>query len=245
MQTADRRTTSPRLSVLVSALGGPDLRGEAAAIADRLRGRERAYEAQTFLHDDDSRSARSLMITQGWAARLRWLPDGRRQFISILLPGDVLAQNPDERALSHLAVVALTPVLTVDMTTSLAHGAGAGLLSEGLERERRLEDDRLIDQIVRLGRQRALERVAHWVMEISERLGRVGLSDDGAVAMPLTQELRGDTLGLSIVHINRTVQELRRRGLIRLQAGRLAVLDRARLVELASYQLAPALERAD
>lgn len=244
MQLADRRTSAPRLGVLVGVLGGSRMRDQADSVTDRLRGRERAYEAQTYLHDDDSRPARSLMITQGWAARLRWLPDGRRQFISILLPGDVLAQQADTRALSHLTVVALTRVLTVDISTSLAHGAGADSLAEGLVRERRLEDGRLIDQIVRLGRQRALERVAHWIMEISERLARVGLCDDGAVVMPLTQELMGDTLGLSIVHINRTVQELRRRGLISLSAGRLVVLDRTRLAELASFQLPETLDRA-
>ena len=237
MQLAERRTSQSRLGALFAALCGSTEADGCEPLARRLWGRERQYEAHSFIHDDDSRPARPLMITQGWAARLRWLPDGRRQFITILLPGDVLAQQADARALSHLTVMALTTVSTVDMSGSLAHGDSADLLADGLSREKRGEDDRLIDQIVRLGRQRALERVAHWILEISERLARVGLCEDGAFAMPLTQELLGDTLGLSIVHINRTVQELRRRGLISLSAGRMKVLDRVRLCDLANRPL--------
>lgn len=82
-----------------------------------------------------------------------------------------------------------------------------------------------LGQIMRLGRQTAYERLANLFLELEYRLSARGLVTDGAFPMPLTQEMISDALGLSVVHVNRTVQEMRRQGVIALRHGRLAIRD--------------------
>jgi CRP-like cAMP-binding protein len=96
-----------------------------------------------------------------------------------------------------------------------------------------------VDQVVRLGRRSALERLAHLIMEVHERLQRTGLADRATLPWPLTQEAMADVLGLSIVHVNRTLQQLRREGLITLRAGRAVIPDVERLAALAGWEAAP------
>jgi CRP-like cAMP-binding protein len=87
----------------------------------------------------------------------------------------------------------------------------------------------MLAHIVRLGRQTAYERIAHWIMELEYRLSSRGLSNNGAFPMPLTQDTLGDAVGLSVVHVNRNLQQMRREGRIELAHGRLAILDREAL----------------
>lgn len=79
--------------------------------------------------------------------------------------------------------------------------------------------------IVNVGYRTALERVAHLLCEIYWRLDAVGLAQGNSCDMPLTQQDLADALALSSVHVNRTLMALRRAGLLRLQAGRLELLD--------------------
>jgi CRP-like cAMP-binding protein len=99
----------------------------------------------------------------------------------------------------------------------------------------RLENMRLLDHVVRLGRQTAYERVAHFLLEMQDRLAAVGMGDRQRFPLPLTQELLADALGLSIVHVNRTLQQLRRDNLIEWRAGVVVLLQRELLVQIADY----------
>ena len=64
-------------------------------------------------------------------------------------------------------------------------------------------------QVIDIGRRSALERVAHFMLELHERLQIIGMAEGGSFPMPLTQELIGDALGLSVPHVNRTLRQLR------------------------------------
>ena len=79
------------------------------------------------------------------------------------------------------------------------------------------------DQITRLGRRTAYERFGNLLLELYHRLHVVGLARDGRFALPLTQEMLADALGLSVVHVNRTVQQMRRDGLLELRAGTVVI----------------------
>ena len=98
-----------------------------------------------------------------------------------------------------------------------------------------MEQARLLDQLVRLGRSTASERVAHLLLEIADRLTLTGVGDERNFPFPPTQQVLADLLGLSMVHINRTLQQLRREKLIELKAGRFILLDRVGLIALAGY----------
>ena len=99
-----------------------------------------------------------------------------------------------------------------------------------------LDDCYMLDHIVRLGRQTATERMCHLLLELRWRLHAVGLAPTREFALPLTQEAIGDAVGLSIVHVNRTLQDLRRRGLIELRQGRVVLLEAERMAEIAEFR---------
>ena len=81
------------------------------------------------------------------------------------------------------------------------------------------------DHIVRLGRQTAYERMVHLMLEFHHRLQIAGLATNDSFPMPLTQEVMADSLGLSVVHVNRTLQQVRRDGLLEIRSGQVKLLD--------------------
>jgi CRP-like cAMP-binding protein len=180
-------------------------------------------------------AGRPRFVVSGWACRQRLMPDGRRQIFSLLLPGDGFgfASRP---ALS--SVVALTALETVDASAiqdAVRRGAAPGL-ARALAGAELLEDSLLLDHAVRLGRLTAFERVAHFLLELQQRLEITGLGDRQRFPLPLTQEMLADTLGLSIVHVNRTLQQLRRAGLIELRSGVAILLQPDSMARICDYR---------
>lgn len=190
---------------------------------------------------------RARFIVSGWACRQRVLPDGRRQIFQFLLPGDGfgLARRPAPPELA--AVVALTALETVDAEPAIeaAHSGKAANLARGLASLPALEQGLLLDHVVRLGRQTAYERVAHFLLELQRRLEIAGLGDSQRFPLPLTQEILADALGLSIVHVNRTLQQLRRERLIELRSGVAILLQPELLAGISDFRPpSPATRRA-
>jgi CRP-like cAMP-binding protein len=89
--------------------------------------------------------------------------------------------------------------------------------------------------IVSIGRQSALEHAAHLFCEMFLRLQAVGLTEDDSFKLPLTQAELGDTLGLSTVHVNRVIQELRAEGLITWRGETVVITDWPRLQQIAEF----------
>ena len=183
------------------------------------------------------------MIVAGWACQYRLLPDGHRQIISLKLPGDLIWPLMPVRLPSSCAVAALTELETVSaqplVDAAAADPAHPGSAHPGLGHAIRvmahLHDMLLCDQIVRLGRQTACGRFAHLMLELRERLDRVGLADGDSFAMPLTQDVLADVLGFSVVHVNRTVQQLRREQLLDIRNGTVTLTQPEALEELAGW----------
>jgi CRP-like cAMP-binding protein len=102
--------------------------------------------------------------------------------------------------------------------------------------------------LVNVGQRTAIERLAHLLCEIFTRMELVGLTDGGRCELPLTQVDLADTLALSTVHVNRTLQELRRQGLVSLSSGLLEIHDFAALQSAAMFApdyLHPGRERPE
>lgn len=177
------------------------------------------------------------MIVAGWAAQCRQLANGQRQVISLRLPGDFVWPLAQLSSPSSYAVTALTELETVDAQPLV--GALAGPACPSLARTARvmahLDYMLLGDQIVRLGRQTVTERFVHLMLELHERLAQVGLAEDGCFAMPLTLEVLAGVLGISVVHVNRAVQQLRRDCLLEVRDGTVMLLRRERLQALAGW----------
>jgi biotin operon repressor len=89
--------------------------------------------------------------------------------------------------------------------------------------------------LISIGRRSAIARVAHLLLELGARLKLVGLAEDDGYRCPLSQELLGDALGLTKIHVNRMLRELRELGCLTFRNGRVTFGDMARLIDLADY----------
>lgn len=185
-------------------------------------------------NDDGSPHAR--LIVSGWACRPRFLADGRRQVLGLLLPGDLMGDRGERRPLALNPVVALTPVRTIGVGR-LVHMVRAqpedySGIARALAAMDRCEEMALLDHIVRLGVQNALQRMAHLLLELYHRLSKIGFVHNGSFPMPLTQDTLAELLGLSLVHVNRIVSQLRRDELVTMRSGVVTINDFARLALL-------------
>jgi CRP-like cAMP-binding protein len=178
-------------------------------------------------------------ILDGWALRTRYLSDGRRQIFGFLLPGEAIGLCDREQPLALSNLVACTPVVMCD--ASPARPVCLGLvpdfpqITRAHQRAAALDEAFLLHQVVRLGRQTAYERLVHLLLELNARCHSAGLSDGSSFQLPLTQEILADTLGLSIVHINRTLQTLRREQMIEQKSSLLTLKEKERLAAIAEY----------
>ena len=205
------------------------------ALIEGLAGRTRSVEAGACLMEEGDPIAVPIYVLAGWGCRQRMLPDGRRQIVSFVLPGEGSGLCRRPRPLAFTSTVALTALVVTDASPMLDEASPVAVgLSDALLRAAALDEHRLISQVVRLGRQTAYERFCSLLLELGERLEEVGLGDRDDFELPVTQEVLADALGLSVVHVNRTLQQLRRNGLIALSAGRVRVLDPQRMREEAA-----------
>jgi CRP-like cAMP-binding protein len=211
------------------------------ALADHLE----AAAPGAVLQGEGDGLTRPTFILSGWACRQRLLPDGRRQIFSILIPGDAIGFCSDPSPISSAAAVALTKVALATVEP-LSGGPNSPTPSNGplepwgfvdhMRLSACFEEGFLLDHIVRLGRQTAYERTAHLLLELHWRLALVGRADERSFTMPLTQEVLADFLGLSIVHVNRTLQQLRRERLIEMAGSHVVLLDLPQLKVIADYK---------
>lgn len=175
------------------------------------------------------------LITSGWIYEARLLPDGRRQIFGYLLPGDLISSRHGSRAAPSV-LLALTKVEGVDIPLSLTAGPDGRrtLLGEAMARAIEEQEQRGYDALLRLGKYSAIERMAHLVIELRDRLGRVGLASRESFRAPLTQEHLADTLGLSVIHVNRVLRKLRSCRLLTIKFGTVTLLQPQTLERLAA-----------
>jgi CRP-like cAMP-binding protein len=177
------------------------------------------------------------LLVSGFAFRQKLVSDGARQIISIHIPGelldiqnsllDIADHNVQSLTRSTVAVVHKTPL--------------ADLLASRPNVRRAIWLDSLIDAsvfrewVVNVGRRDAKTRIAHLLCELAARLASSGMNNGEMYDFPLTQEQIGDCTGLTAVHTNRTLQALRKDGLVALSSSRLTILDWDALAELGDF----------
>jgi CRP-like cAMP-binding protein len=199
-----------------------------------------AYRAGGDLSPERAPTMRPRYLISGWAAKVRWLPDGRRQIFNFVVPGESVGVclRPNPLALS--TTIALTQVEMLDAGPVQRAIAGDdpvwNELRDAIHISASYDEAYMLNQVLRLGRQTAYERICHLLLELHERLTASGLAQETQFAMPLTQEVLADSTGLSVVHVNRILQQLRRERLLELQTGRVRFLDRAALEAIADYR---------
>jgi CRP-like cAMP-binding protein len=205
------------------------LAAEDVALLESVAARRERHERNAELNRQGERAFTPRMVLSGWAARVRTLPDGRRQILSLLLPGDVTGLTTGPSPLSLAPTVALTPAHTAEATPLFEaltrRRADHPALARAVELAAAAEVAGLMDHVTRLGRMSAYERTLHWLLELYTRLKRAGLAEAGRCRLPLTQDVMADVLGVSVVHLNRTLRQLKGDDLVRLEVGRLTLPD--------------------
>src|SRR5450631_1074360 len=177
------------------------------------------------------------LLLAGFACRYKTLEDGRRQIVAYFVPGDLcdLRVFILKRMDHSIGAIAPCRVATIapDSVLKLMHGYPA--LTRALWWSTLVEEAIAREWIVNVGQRNALERTAHLFCELLYRFRAVGLNQGLSCTLPLTQVELAETLGLSSVHVNRTLQELRRQKLIALDGGTLTIRNLPALEELSFF----------
>lgn len=204
---------------------------------DRLHGRRKVFPAgKDMVHQGQTDQA-AYILASGWVCFYKILSDGTRQIIDFQIPGDFLGlRSVLFRASDHN----IEPVTKVEASEVLVRD-----LLETFNETPRLatavlwaasrDEAMVVEHLVSIGRRDAKERTAHFLLELGARLKLVGLGSTSGYACPLSQYLLADTLGLSAVHVNRVLRELREDGLVTFQHGQVEIHDLDELVALAEF----------
>lgn len=219
----------------VTALG-EDALGRLAAVWNERREVPRHRQ---FLKEGD-RPDRLHLVLDGWAARVRLLPDGRRHLYPIL-PGEICDVDGLHTRHSDYAVVALTAcrIASADRRAVLALDRAHPQLARLLSWLAVTDNLRFADLSMSLACHSARERLGRFLCEVRMRLEIAGKPQRDGVDLPVTQEVIGDTLGLTPVHVNRTFRLLRDDRLIHVVGRRLTVPDWAALARDCHFAAVP------
>ena len=202
-------------------------------------GRSPVFETEPrrdLIREGDQPKAIKLILS-GWACRYKALPDGRRQIVGFFVPGDLCDLNiyilkemdHSISAITHVTYARLGPEEMDRITLARPRIAQAlwwnELVNASIQRE----------WLLNLGQRSARERIAHLLVELFVRLRAVGLTNGQSCDFPITQTDIAEATGLTSVHVNRTLQDLRREGLVELSQKRLTIPDLGKLMNAAMF----------
>ena len=177
-------------------------------------------------------------VHDGWLFRYKILHNGSRQIVDFILPGQFFGLQAClfKRSLYSVATITEASLSTVPL------GVIDKVFEQNLELSKVLfwsavcEAAILGEHLIDAGRRSAYERVSHLLLELFVRLTRVGMTEGMTFYMPLTQELIGDALGLTTVHVNRTLRSLRADKLIEIDGKSITILDFEALSLLSDFE---------
>ncbi len=209
-------------------------------IFERFKSGDRIVRAGTEFITEDEPADEFYTVLEGWTMLYQWLADGERQVLDFALQGTLIGFETQPGAPNRISAQALTNSrLCVLPRAGLiellrAHPELAIRLA-GISRTREIT---LAQHLANVGQRRARARIANLLMEL---IVRVRATSDpklrGSIQLPVSQEIIGDALGLTSVHVNRMLRELREDGIVAIKNGTLKVLDAAKLADEADLDL--------
>jgi CRP-like cAMP-binding protein len=173
----------------------------------------------------------------GWAIRCKTLPDGRRQILNILLPGDLIGLQGAMFEAAAYSVEAITEVQLCLLPRRKMWSLFENMPELAFDvtwlgsREESIVDENLTST----GQRTAAERIAALIIQLYKRLNVLGMVVNGAMPFPLTQQHIADTLGLSLVHTNKSLAKLRKLGMFSQTNSTLLLSNPKALESLAQY----------
>ena len=220
-----------RLSAFV-ALSAKEL-----SVLNGFHARRKSFVAgRDMVHQGQSDQA-AYILASGWVCSYKVQRNGKRQIIDFQVPGDfiglrsVLLRTADH-SFEPIVDSQAAEVLTSDL---LAAFAQTPRLATAILWAASRDEAMVVEHLVGIGRRDALTRLAHYLLELGAKLTLVGLGSKAGYACPLNQNHFADALGLTAVHINRILRQLREKRLATFLNGRVVFDNYDRLVELAEF----------
>jgi CRP/FNR family transcriptional regulator len=189
-----------------------------------------------FIHDGEPLRV-TFLVRRGWVIRYRITPAGRRIIIGVSLPGDFIGLhvNFNHSAIFSAAGLTDTSLALIEPVRILEIHRRFPVLASGLDWMSVRHSNILSEHKVSLGARTAAQRILHFLLELWVRLEQVGLANGKGYELELTQEQIGDCMGLSTVHVNRSLSRLSKENLVRLDKGTVTFPQVSRSVSFADF----------
>lgn len=199
--------------------------------------RSRQYAARHDLIRDGDRPGPVFIMLEGWACRYKVLPSGTRQVLAFLMPGDACDLHIGLLAEMDHSIQTITParvatIERVEMDAIMERQPG---IARAMYISQLVDEGTMRAWITSMGRRTSTERVAHLMCELYLRARNIGLTGEDSLSLPLSQILLADALGMTAVHINRVLKELRLQGAMALRRGSLDIIDPEMIVRIAGF----------
>ena len=209
----------------------------ARAALEAMPSRLREYQKGDLIVEADTSPDESALVVTGCVFRFKRTADGDRQIVALHVPGDFVDLHSFVlKPMDHSVAAAVASIVA-----RVPHGKIADILRDHPHLTRNLMWDMALDAtigrewMVAMGRRQAPARMAHLFCEMYFRMRRAGLVKDGSFEFSLTQQDVGDLCGLSTVHVNRTIQALRKKELIAMDSKSVTILALEELIGLAGF----------
>lgn len=240
MHSGSQNTTALMIDGLVSLLESPPilakLNTQEKEALQSLIISESSYPADAVIIDQGA-SIRSIhLVRSGWGCVYRDLSSGERQIIDFPMRCDFVGLRTAD-GYSYNTIKTITPMSVYEIPlASLEETIWqiprlSMIFIELLSRQRSM----LIEHLTNVGCRSAFVRTAHLLLELSDRVKSCGMGEPDSFYCPLTQYQLADALGLTPIHLNRMMRELREEGLVMFRSYKVEILDRQRLIEIAEY----------
>jgi CRP-like cAMP-binding protein len=209
-------------------------------VLEKLHQRRRTLKAEQDIIRQGERRQSAYILASGWACSYKLLQNGTRQIVDIQIPGDFLGLRSilfrtSDHNVEAITDVEVSEVLMGELVDAFTH---TPRLATAVLWAASRDEAIVVEHLVGLGRRGALERTAHFLLELGFRMKLTGLGTIKGYPCPLSQNLLADVLGLTSVHINRVLRQLREDGLLTIRAGTVSFDDFDRLMELAQFDKA-------
>lgn len=207
------------------------------AVLERLHQRRRTFVAEHDLVYQGESEQAAYILSAGWVCSYKIQADGSRQIINFQIPGDFLGLRSvllrtSDHSFEPIVEIQAAEILRSDLLTAFSQTPKlATAILWAVSRDEAM----LVEHLVNIGCRDADARVAHFLLELGSRLTLVGLASKAGYDCPLTQYHLADALGLSAVHVNRVLRQLRESGLVTFRDGKVTFLDYDRLVDFTEY----------
>lgn len=193
-----------------------------------------AGETITF---EGQSNRQAYMLLSGWACSVRHLINGSAQIFDVRLPGDIIGTSDLMLKCSTQATEAITPVelLPFNFEDVLLWERRCPGVCEKFVFAMKCDEAVMIEHVIGIARRNPQTRTAHFLLELSERVARAGIGTIDQFTCPMSQYLLADTLGLTAVHLNRTLRSLRELGLVSFRHSTVVIHNRPEMVKFAGF----------